>query len=224
MELSRNTPKITYFEFDTVHVKKPIEFALIAEKTGLSVEEIRYLNPTYRRDKVPAYSDKTSLLYLPHDAAGVFVSNEDVLYATSTKTKSKENDGTKLAKFQEDRIVYRVRSGDYLGRIANKYRVSVSNLKRWNRLRGNNIRVGQKLVIYPSGKYRPSNNVASKNKGKGQVSKSGNYVYYQVQSGDTLWDIAKNRGISVDQIKNWNTSLNHKRLKPGMKIIVGLNG
>ena len=216
-----NVPNITYFEYDTVHVKQPLKFEAIVEKTGIPIDELRYLNPTYKRDFVPAYSNKTSLLYLPHEEAGLFVSNEDTLYAEASKKS--ENDGTKLSKFKEDRIIYRVRSGDYLGKIANKYRVSVRSLRGWNGLRNNNIRVGQKLVIYPSSRYKPTQNVAS-NKGKGTVSKSGSYVYYQVQSGDTLWDIAKTRGVSIDQIKNWNSSLNHKRLKPGMKIIVGTNG
>ena len=48
-----------------------------------------------------------------------------------------------------DRIRYRVRSGDYLGKIANRYGVSVSSIKRWNGLKSNNLRVGQRLTIYP---------------------------------------------------------------------------
>lgn len=216
-------PTITFFEMDTVHVKRPIDFSVIAQKTGLTVDELRYLNPTYRRDKVPAYSNKTSILYLPNDAVGSFIDNEKELYAT-TASHSKENDGTKLKRFSEDRIVYRVRSGDYLGRIARRYRVSVSSIRRWNGLRGNNIRVGQRLKIYPSGRYKPKSSQNLAKKGKGKVTQSGNYLYYKVQAGDTLWDIAKNKGVSVDQIKNWNSRLNHKRLKPGMKIIVGVNG
>ncbi len=212
-------PDITFFETDTVHLKEPMKFSYLAETLDMDIESLRYLNPSYRQDYIPAYSNKTSILRLPHEKIGVFVNHEERLYAGLNPAQ--ENDGTKLKKFTEDRIVYRVKSGDYLGRIAGRYNVSVSNLKRWNGLRSNNIRVGQRLVIYPSGGY-----VAKKESKPKEVKTEvkGNYEYYQIQSGDTLWDIARAKGISVDDLKRMNNQLNTRRLKPGMKIIVGTNG
>ena len=49
----------------------------------------------------------------------------------------------------DKRIRYKVRSGDYLGKIANKFGVRVSNIKRWNGLKSSNLKIGQRLYIYP---------------------------------------------------------------------------
>lgn len=142
-------PPVTYFELDTVHVKQPVSFTQLAKTLDLPVDDIAYMNPSYKLNYIPAYSNKTSIVYLPYKKAALFVQNEDSVYALAQKEKP--NDGKKIKKFSEDRIVYTVRSGDYLGKIANKYHVSITNIKRWNGLKNNNLRIGQKLVIYPSG-------------------------------------------------------------------------
>ena len=49
----------------------------------------------------------------------------------------------------DKRIRYKVKSGDYLGKIANKFGVKVSSIKRWNGLRSSNLKIGQRLYIYP---------------------------------------------------------------------------
>lgn len=51
----------------------------------------------------------------------------------------------------DTKVTYRVKSGDYLGKIARQYSVGVNQIKQWNGLRNNNLRVGQRLTIYPRG-------------------------------------------------------------------------
>lgn len=210
-------PQTTYFEMDTVHVKKPVSFDQLAKSLDMQIGDIAYFNPTYKLNQIPAYSNKTAILYLPHEKAELFVQNEDVVYALANKEKP--NEGKEIKKFTEDRVVYTVRSGDYLGKIANKYHVSISNIKRWNGLKNNNLRIGQKLVIYPKGNYKSSTNTKNTTPKK-VVTKSGNYTYYKIQSGDTLWDIASAQGVTIENLKTWNTKLNDKNLKVGTKIIV----
>lgn len=210
-------PRITFFETDTIHLKQPMKLSYLANELGIPQDELHYLNPSYRNDFIPAYSNKTSILRLPQEYAGVFVQHENKIYADVNDTK--ENEGKKLKAFQEDRVVYRVRSGDYLGKIANRYHVSVSSLKRWNGLRSNNIRVGQRLIIYPKGSTYTAQKSTPKKEVKTEVK--GNYEYYQIQNGDTLWDIAKAKGVSVSELQRLNRNLNSRNLKPGMKIIVG---
>ena len=212
-------PKSTYFEMDTVHVTQPVSFEQLAKSLDMQIGDIAYFNPSYKLNFIPAYSNKTDILYLPHEKAELFVQNEDVVYALAKKEKP--NQGKKVKKFSEDRVVYTVRSGDYLGKIANKYHVSVSSIKRWNGLKGNNLRVGQKLVIYPKGSYKAATKTKSKSTKTVPVTKSGNYTYYKIQSGDTLWDIANAQGVSIEKIKSWNKNLTDKNLKVGTKIIVG---
>jgi membrane-bound lytic murein transglycosylase D len=214
-------PNHIYFDTDTIEVAKPLDFELIAQGLDVSVEELKYLNPAYRMDVVPAYSNKTNILRLPHDQALIFVAQEDSLYAVA---ESKIANSGKLAqKFEQNKVTYRVKSGDYLGKIASKYNVSVSSIKRWNGLSSNNIRVGQKLVIYPKGSYAQNTAQTAPKKTVPKVEKNGNYTYYEIQSGDTLWDIAKSQGISVDEIMKYNANLNSGNLKPGTKIIVGVS-
>lgn len=213
------SPKITFFETDTLVIKKPMRFDYLAKWLSVPVSELRFLNPSYKRDYIPAYSNKSNFLCLPNEKIALFLDNEDTLYASIVDKKV--NDGTKLPAFKQDRTIHRVRKGEYLGKIANRYRVSVRSLKRWNGLRSNNLRIGQKLVIYPSGSYRASKSKPSK---KLNLTKSGNYVYYEIQRGDTLWEISRARGVSVTQLKNWNKSINSSDLKVGTKIIVGTNG
>jgi membrane-bound lytic murein transglycosylase D len=217
-------PEANFFETDTIVVNQPVDLTEIAEIINEPVDYLQFLNPSYKTTYVPAYNNKSNFLVLPADKIGLYIQNEELVYTQSIKEK--ENDGTaSVQKFEEDRIVYRVRSGDYLGKIAQQHRVSVSNLRRWNGLRGNTIRAGQRLVIYPNGNYKPQNNSSAQKteEKKTEVVKEGDYIYYTIQSGDTLWDIAKARGVSVDELKRFNQHLNFNKLKPGMKVIVGSN-
>lgn len=107
------------------------------------------------------------------------------------------------------RISYRVKPGDYLGVIANRYRVSLSDLKRWNSLHSDMIRVGQDLVIYvPRGievaTVTPEE--AAEQEGQVRADEEGRTeVQYRVKSGDTLWSISRNYpGISAEDIMRWN--------------------
>lgn len=107
------------------------------------------------------------------------------------------------------RIAYRVRSGDVIGAIAQRYRVSLSDLKRWNSLTSNLIRIGQELVIYvPRGVEVAQVTQETVAQNEGQVrsdEEDRTEVQYRVKSGDTLWSIARNYpGISADDIMRWN--------------------
>ena len=117
----------------------------------------------------------------------------------------------------DKRIRYRVKSGDYLGKIAEKYGVRVSSIKRWNRLKSSRLKIGQRLYIYP--KRVPA---IPKKSVKNKTTKStpkGDYNIYVVKKGDSLWTIAqKFKNVSMDDIKKWNNIWSVKNLKPGTKL------
>jgi len=99
---------------------------------------------------------------------------------------------------KEQRIVYVVKSGDVLGRIADKHGVSVSNLKQWNNLKNDIIHPGQKIIIYKNANYKSSST-------KSIASKNTEYVYYIVKKGDSLWKIASQyNGVSDADIRELN--------------------
>jgi membrane-bound lytic murein transglycosylase D len=214
-----NKAERPYFETDTVHVKNLITFDQISKLVGVSNEELKVLNPSYKLDIIPRIKGKEYFLRLPKDAIGKFVANEAAIYAFAEKeNKSKESALPKLVT-AEDRIRYRVRSGDYLGRIAERYGVGVSQIKRWNGLRSNNLRVGQRLTIYP----RKPVTVASSSKKASikstpAVSFSGDSKVHTVREGDSLWTISrKYPGITIEKLRQWN-GISGNNLQPGTKL------
>ncbi len=101
-----------------------------------------------------------------------------------------------------------VKPGENLGLIAQRYRISISNLKYWNNLNSNTIYPNQKLRVKKSSSI---------------VANSGEYVYHTVRKGDTLWEIAKEYdGVTVQQIKALNNISNAYRLKVGQKIKIAV--
>jgi len=211
-----------YFETDTIHVKSLITFDQISELVGISIEDLKVLNPSYKLNVIPYVDGKEYSLRLPRRELGKFVANEAQIYAYVEKElASKESPLPQLVKQAEaDRIRYKVRSGDFLGRIAERYGVGVSQIKQWNGLRSNNLRVGQRLTIYPRNRGKAiaaSQPTASAQSSNGQSIPTGAKVH-TVQSGDSLWTISrKYPGISVENLREWN-GISGSKLQPGTKL------
>lgn len=143
-----------HFETDTVRVKQAVPFKNISELTGMDIQEIQFFNPSYQLDIVPYVEGKNYALRLPIEEIGKFVANEEVIYAYLNEENAKREKALPelvkgdYAGRSGKKITYVVKKGDALGKIASRHGVTVSNLKRWNKIKGNNIVVGQKLVIY----------------------------------------------------------------------------
>ena len=207
------------FEVDTVQVQHTLTFDQIQAKTGIDASLLSFLNPAYKLSIIPKVPKKNYTLTLPRDYVGLFVQNEKAIYAYAAQEEAKRE--KPLPKYAElnQRIRYRVRSGDYLGKIAGKYGVSVRSIKRWNHLRSNKLRIGQRLTIYP--RRLPAVAKSTPKKTKTHPKKplpKGDYILYTVQEGDSLWSISqKYPNISVQQIREWNNIWGNK-LKVGMKL------
>lgn len=209
-----------YFETDTVLIKNLITFDQISELIGISTAELEVLNPSYKLKVVPHMKGKKHYLRLPKKAMGKFVANEAAIYAHVEKElKSKESPLPALVKAAEaNRIRYRVRSGDYLGKIAERYGVRVSQIKNWNGLRSNNLRIGQRLTIYPRGGRGLVKAAPSTAKSASAPAVTGNEKVHTVRSGDSLWTISrKYPGITIENLRKWN-GISGSSLKPGMKL------
>ncbi|TVZ56224.1 membrane-bound lytic murein transglycosylase D [Lutibacter sp. Hel_I_33_5] len=207
-------PEYFNFETDTVRVKRTINFDQISEKTDIEIDLLSTLNPSYKLDIIPFVKDKNYAVRLPRKRIIDFLDKEKEIYALADQDEAK---GEKpLPKYFEmdKRIRYRVRSGDYLGKIANRFGVRVSDLKRWNGLRSNRLKIGQRLSVYP--KKMRNNNNRTVSSSKKISTKKGEHVLYTVKKGDSLWSISKKfPKITVDQIKKWNNIWRVKDLKPG---------
>jgi membrane-bound lytic murein transglycosylase D len=107
---------------------------------------------------------------------------------------------------------YKVKRGDYLGKIAKQYNVAASDVQKWNGLESPKIKAGQSLEIYiEENGSSPSSNVASVAK---DTSTNGKSVVYTVKKGDTLEKIANTFGVSIAQLRSWN------KIR-GSRIVVG---
>ncbi len=206
-----------YFETDTVHVKSLITFDQISELTGIDKEELKILNPSYKLEVIPFVDGKQYALRLPVHRMGKFVANEEAIYAHVEKElESKESPMAEIAKqAEENSIRYKVKSGDFLGRIAERYGVGVSQIKQWNGLRSNELRIGQRLTIYPR------KNAVSSVQPRETPERTGvasNSEIYEVRSGDSLWTISKKYpGVTIENLRKWN-GISGNNLKPGTKL------
>ena len=219
---------------DTFKVNKMLHFGQINELTGVPMDQIKNLNPQYKHQIIPG-NEKEYILRLPYKYTNAYIEHEDSIHTYKADvffnpvTIKKIKDGG-----DGERIVYKVKSGDYLGKIAGKYRVSVAQIKRWNNLKSNDIRVGQKLIIYrggnaPSASTSASTSAsASGSKSAGSATASAGtktssidpnagYTIYTVKDGESLYLIAKKfPGVSAQNIMDFNRI--GSNIKPGMKL------
>ncbi|OXA89534.1 lytic transglycosylase domain-containing protein [Flavobacterium hercynium] len=147
---------LQHFGTDTVMVKNKINFKQISDLIDIPVKELELLNPSYKLNTIPVYNNQKHYLRLPLDKIAVFTSNEDKIYAyvasqsslrerpmqsskaIAGKSKNSGNNALQL---------YTIKKGDTLGSIARKFAVSVTDLKKWNKINGNKIAMGKSLKI-----------------------------------------------------------------------------
>lgn len=205
---------------DTFEIHRNLHFKQIHEVVGVPMEDLKNLNPQYVHEIIPANNHKY-ILKLPYTWTNAFLeADKDSLYLHKSDSllsqkvmKDVENSGKNVG-----RIAYRVKSGDYLGKIANRYRVSVTQIKRWNNLKSTNIRAGQILYIY--GAAAPA--ASSSGSSPAKSSSSSSSKTYTVKNGDSLYNIAKlYPGVSAEDIKAAN-GLKSDNIKPGQVLKIPL--
>ena len=214
-QLASSGPKIHHFETDTIHIKRTISFDQISETMGIDAEILSFLNPSFKLDIVPYIENRNYTITIPKVSTVGFLKNEKALYALADEDDAKREKPLPKYFEMDKRIRYKVRNGDYLGKIANRFGVRVRDIKKWNGLRNNRLRIGQRLSIYPKRIRIPK----SSKKTSSKVAPKGKATIYVVQKGDSLWTIAqKFKKVSVNQIKEWNNIWSAKNIKPGTKL------
>jgi len=139
---------------DTLMVNDYLHFNQVSEIIGIPVEQIRSLNPQYRRDIIPASKEKSYSLVLPQDE----VSNEAIIhdhrrteFFPNNQIINPQNNFASHSPGDikgRDKVIYTVKSGDNLGLISAWFRVRSSDLKYWNNIHKNFLKAGQKLSVY----------------------------------------------------------------------------
>jgi len=234
---------------DTIGLSDNLHLEQVSEVLNIPLKALQDLNPQYKRNIIPAKGTNLSIT-IPLEFVGAFIDQEDSIFnykdsiyfnADNTIRNPKKSYYVPQAPTNRAKLLYTVKSGDNLGFISSWYNVKASDIRYWNNIRGNMIRVGQKLNIYvPKGKassYTSVNKLSFEQKQK-RIGKSvsrpeeinsnpidNNYVYYKVRYGDTLWEIAKkHQGISETDILKLNNMTSGKSLKAGQYIKIKLKG
>ena len=199
-----------------VPVHQYVNLDLLAKALDVPVAVLVALNPMLKRKAVPAhYRDYP--LRIPASKWTLF-EGERVAILDHVKEKGAE---ALLAERSKVRIFYRVRRGDVLGSIAQRYHVRLSDLRMWNGIGRNNlIRVGQRLELYTQARYVAEGTPVGSHVPAQRKFKTGVVApaEYKVQRGDTLWDISrKYKDLTIQKIKDLN-HLKNSQLKIGQRL------
>ena len=147
-KISTVKPSVSYYEVDTIEVKYQIDFEYLSASLDISMSELEFLNPSYKINVIPNIKGRKYYLTLPINKIGVFVANEKEIYAHFIKLNDQKQKNYPKYTEQDERVVHKVKSGEYLGKIASRYGCSVKKIQQWNNLKNDNIRVGQRLILY----------------------------------------------------------------------------
>lgn len=203
---------------DTIQISRFLHLDTFAKLTGTCLEDMQKLNPSILRGAVPD-NGKQYVLRLPTWSKEKLMENRVAILDSASKVGKKDIEAlavrTAGSTYGRELTIYRVKSGDVLGLIAQRNGVRTDDLRKWNNLSGNTIHPGQRIKIWvlPSG-GNSSKLVASAVIGSDTKT-------YTVQPGDTLWDISKKvPGLTIEKIKTLN-KLRTNKLQPGQKLILG---
>ena len=134
---------------DTIQINKDLHLQQVAEVCGMDIEQLRSLNPQFKKDIVPGNS-KIYALRLPNNQISQFIDKQDSIFVHKTDkylNKRKTIAIKDSSSNSKGATYHRIRQGDTLGGIALKYGVSVNQLRRLNGIKGNNIRAGKTLRV-----------------------------------------------------------------------------
>ncbi|AGB79575.1 soluble lytic murein transglycosylase-like protein [Enterobacteriaceae bacterium strain FGI 57] len=175
-----------------VRLDSPVEMKQLADMAGISVNKLKTFNAGVKGSTLGASGPKYVMVPQKHAdqlreslASGDIAAVQPTLVADNTPLQSRS---------------YKVRSGDTISGIASRLGVSASDLKQWNNLRGNNLKIGQSLTV-------GAGNSAA------QLAKNSDSITYRVRKGDSLSSIARRHGVNIKDVMRWNDDTDN--LKPG---------
>lgn len=192
----RPVPNRPYF--DTVKIHEHIDISLVTRLANISEVEFTALNPAYNRYVIKVL-DAPRTLVLPKNKKDIFLKN--------------------LETYQDPRIswkFYQVKKGENINEIAARYSTTVKQLQAINGIsRSKNLTLGQKILV-PQAVAENHAEGAVQNKKHLQNHHASIHV---VKKGDTLYEIAKRYGTTINQIKLWNNR-DDENLSIGQKLVL----
>ena len=146
----------------------------------------------------------------------IYVPNEKVEYFSSiNKMSEAEKNNLIFVNSGDTWVEHRIRNGESLSTIANRYGVSISQIKEWNNLKSNRLMRGKKLMIYSGDAKRIAGSSKNINNTSSRITR------YKVKRGDTIGEIAEKFGVSTAQLRNWNNLTSNKIIKGSILTVHG---
>jgi len=218
------TKKVTH------KVRKGETLATIARKYDCSTSEIKKWN---KLRKSSVYKGQTLKIYvqtrqpaIPAKTPKVVPETQDLAAQSDsnyTETKAVVSVEKKPVTTTVKAQYHVVKKGETLGKVAAKYNVTTKNLMTWNKMKSQNVMVGQKLRVNASGKSESDETLAANNEQVKSTAHaqhiSSDAKYHVVKKGDNLTKIATTYKVSADDLVAWN-SLENNNLLVGQKIRV----
>ncbi len=193
--------KQCYFYADTVHVKQAFTFEAVAQTIDIPMEDLLFLNPAYKLRRIPGYGNYRHL-YLPANKTGAFINNETAIYSYK-KNEELSRDSIMLLAMQTApaKKYHKVKKGENLQKIASKYQCSAADIKNWNKIKGNAVKTGTKLVVFVPNQKSALKSVAS-NQHTAKLSADSLIVKSDTLKTETLSVVATpsmvNANIKID--------------------------
>ena len=216
--------KVYDHEVDTVCISKTVRISYMDSLIGMSEEDFRYLNPTFKTDIIPE-SDAGMCITVPLDKIPVFLEKEQEIYGFEDRLDTLNMSFVTL----EKKKFHVVQPEETIAEIASLYNVTITDIKDWNNLRSTLLYPGQQLTIMVTEmKYiakteavavKKSNSSSSSHTSKKvNYTYDGKYKYYTLQNGESLWTVSQKLGIPFARIQELNRDLDPKKMQPGDKI------
>ena len=134
---------------DTIQVRHQIAFSHISEYLEISMDTIEFLNPSYIHKIVPERNNTPHTITLPAEQSLLFVAREEELYSFAKEKFSLREKPLPELYSINSKIIYKIKRGDYLGKISQRFGVKIADIKRWNNLINDKIKENQRLIIFP---------------------------------------------------------------------------
>ena len=138
-----------FFKTDSVLIKQKVSMHQVSKVLNISEDKLTDLNPSYAHKIIPVVEGQENYIYIPDSLSSKFLNSEQDIYELARREFELREKPLPSLFSINSKLVYKIKYGDFLGKIANRFGVTVSQIKKWNNLSSDQIKENQKIIIFP---------------------------------------------------------------------------